>query len=96
MLNRISWSLLSSTDLPKEGIDLAYDLAVRANAAAKGLNYAILDTLARAQFLHGDKDQAVATQQAAIQAAKDDKSKAGLMKTLNSLKAGLLPSIVEE
>jgi uncharacterized protein HemY len=54
-LNSIAWLLLTQDNIKGKALDIAYALAVKANTAAEGKDPAILDTVARAAFLKGDK-----------------------------------------
>ena len=69
---------------------LAVTIANRANDAAKGKDPGILDTLARALFMEGKKDQAIEVQTKALNLAEADQ-KDGLQKTLDSYRQGELP-----
>jgi hypothetical protein len=72
-------------------LDIADREANRANDIAKGKEADILDTLARVQFVRGEKDAAIATQQKAIDTADEEKAKKNLQKTLDAYKTGKLP-----
>ena len=92
VLNEIAWGIASELKEPS-----AEALEVAAKAASKGVEKteskegALLDTLARIQFLQGKKDDAVKTQEKAISVA-DDELKAGMEKALEAYKAGKLPA----
>jgi tetratricopeptide (TPR) repeat protein len=88
--NQLSWMLITQKTISKELVALAEKEAVRANDLAKGKNPEILDTLARVQFVKGQKDEAIATQQKAIDLA-DEGSKKNYQKTLDSYKNGKVP-----
>jgi thiol-disulfide isomerase/thioredoxin len=77
--------------LEKHDSVLAEKFAERANKAAGGKEPAILDTLARVQFMNGKKQEAIATEQKAVDlvpASEADELKANL----KSYKEGKLPS----
>ena len=92
MQNQLAWSILTLKDIPDDQRDLklALKLAERAVKATQGHDGAILDTLARAQFVNGLKKEAIATQQKAVKASPDE-SKKDLQATLDSYKKGKLP-----
>jgi len=89
--NEIAWALITSKDIPSGLVDVAEKEAIRANELAKGEDAAILDTLARVQFVKGQKDSAIETQKKAIEAASDAGMKKSLQRTLDSYKAGNIP-----
>jgi len=89
--NQLAWSLLTKEGLKGPALDTAYKIAVRANDAAEGKDPAILDTLARATFMKGNKDKAIELQEKAIKLAEDDGLKSQLKETLDSYKEGKLP-----
>jgi tetratricopeptide (TPR) repeat protein len=92
LLNQIAWTLLTSKDIEKPDFAAAESLARRGVETAIGAAKApILDTLARALFLEGKKDDAIKTQEEAIAAASDEKLKASLGKVLDAYKRGELP-----
>jgi hypothetical protein len=55
-----------------------------------------MDTLARGQFMKGDKEAAIKTQEEAIAAVKDEDMKSRMQEALDSYKAGKLPEIKDE
>jgi len=57
---------------------------------------AVLDTLARIQFLQGLKDEAVKTLEEAIAKTDDEDLKGQLKLSLKSMKKGELPKIQQE
>ena len=57
--NQLAWALLSQDGIKGAALDSAFKIAVRANEAAGGKDAAILDTLARATFMKGDKAKAI-------------------------------------
>lgn len=88
--NQLAWDIATRAGLEERDLNLAEKIATRANVAAKSENAAILDTLARVQFMNGKKDKAVATQKKAVELA-DDNSKEQFQGSLDSYKAGKLP-----
>jgi hypothetical protein len=73
--------LIARPGLEKRDIPLAEKIAERANKAAMGKDAATLDTLARAQFMNGKKQEAIATEQKAVdvsEANRQDELKATL------------------
>jgi len=88
--NELAWTLLAMPGLEKRDTVLAEKMAVRANNALGGKEPAVLDTLARAQFMNGKKQEAIATEQKAMdlsEGARKDAFKA----TLTSYQNGKLP-----
>jgi thiol-disulfide isomerase/thioredoxin len=89
--NGIAWTLVSRPGLEKRDTVLAEKIAGRANKAADGKDAAILDTLARAQFMNGKKTEAIATEEKA--AAVAESAQQGPYKAaLKSYQDGKLPS----
>lgn len=81
MLNSLAWEIVSP-DAKWEKRDL--DVAIAAAQRSVDLNKqsANLDTLARAYFLKGDKEKAIALEKEALTLAKTDEEKADLQKSL--------------
>ena len=77
--------------LEKRGLLVAEKIAESANTGAQGKSSAILDTLARIQFLLGKKPEAIASEQKAVNAAADDGEKHALEKILADYQQGKLP-----
>jgi tetratricopeptide (TPR) repeat protein len=92
--NSLAWTIATQPGLEKRDLALAEKMAVRANEATKGKEPAILDTLARVQFMNGKTNEAVATEQKALDIAPDEQ-KAFLKKFLASYQEGKLPEINE-
>jgi thiol-disulfide isomerase/thioredoxin len=92
--NDLAWRLATARGLDSPALALAQTIAERANSAAGGNNPAILDTLARTQFLNGQTNQAVATEQKAVDAAADN-LKADMKRCLADYQQGKLPEIKE-
>jgi tetratricopeptide (TPR) repeat protein len=88
----IAWQLATQENPSKGLLDVAEKEANRANDLAKGKDADVLDTLARVQFARGEKEAAVATEEKAVEAAEEGKAKANYQKTLDSYKAGKLPT----
>ena len=66
-------------------------MAERAVQLTKGQNAGNLDTLARAQFMLGKKEEACTTEQEAVNITADPREKDLFGKTLASYQAGTLP-----
>ena len=92
--NSLAWTIATQPGLEKRDLALAEKMAGRANEATKGKEPAILDTLARVQFMNGKTNEAVATEQKALDLASDEQ-KAFLKKFLASYQEGKLPEINE-
>jgi len=88
--NELAWTLVTTRDLDQHGLALAKSIAERASAAAKEIDPGILDTLARAQFMNGLTNEAVATEQKAVDLAPDS-LKNELKKCLADYQQGKLP-----
>jgi len=88
--NQIAWTIATASSPSKTLLEIAEKSATRANDLEKGRDASILDTVARVQFVKGDKVGAVATQEKAL-AVADDRTKKEMQKTLEAYKAGRLP-----
>ena len=88
--NALAWVIAIQPGLEQRDLALAEKIAVRANEAAQGKEAAILDTLARVQFMNGKTNEAVATEQKALDIAPDEQ-KAFIKKFLASYQEGTLP-----
>ena len=88
--NQLAWRILTDKSIEEPDLNLAETIASRANDAAKGKDAGILDTLARAMFMQGKKDQAIELQTKALKLAEADQQ-ASLQKTLDSYREGRLP-----
>jgi len=88
--NELAWRILTDERLEERDLKLAEKIADRANEAAKGKDAGILDTLARAKFMQGQKDEAIDLQTKALKLA-DSNQQESLQKTLDSYKQGELP-----
>ena len=92
ILNDVAWTLLTSKAVEKPDIELAEKLARRGvSASPTASKAAVMDTLARALFRLGKKDDAIQQQTQAIAEATGDALKAELQKTLEAYQRGELP-----
>ena len=92
--NAMAWSLATATGIDAKGLALAQKIIGRANTAAGGTDCQILDTVARLQFLTGQTNEAVATEQKAVGLAPEQ-AKPYLQKFLADYQAGKLPDVKE-
>ena len=90
--NELAWAMLMDKRIKQRDLALAGKIAMRANDAAEGKDANIIDTLARARFMQGKKDEAIALQEKAINMAESDEQKALLKKSLEEYKNGELTS----
>ena len=88
--NVLAWTLLSIPGVEQRGIELAKKLAVHANESSGQTNGEILDTLARAQFMTGETNEAIATEKTAVNAGPDEE-RGVYSKTLAAYQEGKLP-----
>lgn len=91
MQNSLAWQLLIQENLSGKALATAHAIAVRANDAAGGKDASILDTLARATYMKGDKAKAIELQQKAVELAEDEDLKKQLQSNLDSFKKDQLP-----
>jgi thiol-disulfide isomerase/thioredoxin len=70
VLGSMAWTILSERRVEHRDLDLALELATRAEALTGGKDASILDTLARAQFEKGMRERAIATQMRALEVAR--------------------------
>jgi thiol-disulfide isomerase/thioredoxin len=89
--NQLAWKIATAPGIEERNLDLAATFAERGNDAAEGKNADVLDTLARIQFMQGKHEEAIKTQQKALEVAEGD-GKQSLEKTLESYKKGKLPN----
>src|ERR1039457_6340421 len=89
--NSLAWTIATQPGLEKRDLALAEKAALRANEATQDKEPAVLDTLARVQFMNGKKTEAIATEQKAVNAAADDGEKRPLEKILADYQQGKLP-----
>jgi tetratricopeptide (TPR) repeat protein len=92
VLNQLAWMILDTPKLKNRDLDLALTIAKQAAEVSKYLDYAILDTLARAYFEKGDLDKAIEFQRKAVEKAKNndmvpEDARAELKDTLEKYKA---------
>jgi thiol-disulfide isomerase/thioredoxin len=87
-LGHMAWLIVDPKrkDLARRDLDLAQELAERADTMTGGKEPAYKDTLARIQFHRGDLAKAVALQTQAVELAKDPRMKAQLSGTLEEYK----------
>ena len=90
MLNEIAWLIATADGLPRRDLVLAEKLAARANEMTESGDAAIFDTSARIAFLKGDKEEAIAFQQQAVNNAADDQVEE-LKEALENYQNGKLP-----
>ena len=91
-LNAIAWMIATEKAFEKDrNLALAEKAAARAAELTKNDSGAILDTLARINFMQGKKDKAIELQTKAIDKEDVEEQKDELKKTLESYKAGKLP-----
>ncbi len=90
--NELAWTLVTTEGVDRHGLVLAENIAEHANKAANGKVPAILDTLARAQFMSGMTNEAVMTEQKALELAPDEQ-KPFIKKLLTDYQQGKLPEI---
>ncbi|MEK7948965.1 hypothetical protein [Luteolibacter soli] len=94
-LNDLAWKMITSPDVarnPAIALKLA-DIAIELGGENADLKPKVLDTRARALFLLGKRDEAIAGQQKAVAAATIEEEKAGLQVTLASYQRGELPDV---
>jgi thiol-disulfide isomerase/thioredoxin len=92
--NAMAWEIVANPTIEQRDLTVAETLATRADAAANGKEPAVLDTLARVQFMKGKKDEAIATQTKAVDLAPAEE-KADYQTTLDSYKKGELPKLAQ-
>jgi thiol-disulfide isomerase/thioredoxin len=90
--NQLAWQIATDTSIKERDLNLAGTIARRANEAAKGNDPAILDTVARVQFMQGKTEDAIATQEKAVKLA-DGELKSQLERTLESYRKGELSKV---
>ena len=90
--NALAWELVADPTIEQRDLGLAETFATRANTAANGKEPAVLDTLARVQFMKGKKDEAIATETKAVDLAPAEQ-KVDYQATLDSYKKGELPKL---
>jgi thiol-disulfide isomerase/thioredoxin len=88
--NDLAWTIVTDASANADCLGLAETMAERAVQLTNGQNANALDTLARAQFMVNKKQDAIATEQSAINIESDPRERASLEKTLASYQAGKL------
>jgi len=86
----IASRILRDPDLKTRDLPLAEKAASRASEATQGKEPVMLDHLARAQFMNGKKDEAVKTEQKAVDLAEGN-AKTNMQSSLDSYKKGEMP-----
>lgn len=92
--NQLAWTLATANGVDRPCRLLAELAAQRANLATQGKVSGILDTLARTQFLNGKTNEAILTEQKAVD-AESTESKPALKKCLEAYQQGKLPALDE-
>jgi thiol-disulfide isomerase/thioredoxin len=92
--NSLAWTIATQPGLEKRDLALAEKMAGRANEATQGKEPAVLDTLARVQFMNGKQKEAIATEQKALDLVPEEQ-KVFLRKFLASYQEGKLPDLNE-
>lgn len=81
-LNTLAWWIIDpQSPLARKDLDVALKAAKKAHGLARE-NPAVLDTLARAYFLKGEKQKALELQREAVEHARDEEHRQRLEKTL--------------
>lgn len=93
--NELAWSIATGKDIKQRDLKLADTIATRGNDAAKGKDPSVLDTLARVKFMEGKKDDAIAFQEKAVQAAEHGQQ-AEYQRTLDGYRKGELAKVDEK
>ena len=89
--NELAWAIATQKGASKELLAIAEKSAAKANELNKGSDAAVLDTVARVQFVKGEKQAAITTQEKAVKAAGDERMRKHFEKTLEAYKAGKVP-----
>lgn len=92
--NFFAYTIVTQDGVKQRNLKLAEKLAERANQSAGGTNAAVLDTLARVQFMIGKTNNAVVTEQNALANAPDEKI-LYIKRILESYRHNTLPDINE-
>jgi thiol-disulfide isomerase/thioredoxin len=72
LLDHLAWTLTTNLSGAQRRLDVAWQLAERANELTSGRDASVLDTMARIAYERGDLDAAIAWQTKAVEAAGDD------------------------
>ncbi len=86
----LAWMIATSGAASKGILEIAEKSAVLADKLTNGKDASVQETLARVQFLRGNKAAAIATQEKGL-ALADEKGKKAMQRALDSYKAGQLP-----
>jgi thiol-disulfide isomerase/thioredoxin len=89
-----AWNIAIEDKVTPKLLEIAYRAAEKANLLEQGKDPSILETLARLQFLRGDKAGAIATQEKAIAAVPETETVRGKQRyqmALEAYRAGELP-----
>ena len=82
-LNSIAWYVVDSNEVRKRDLQFALSTAMKADKITGHKDANIVDTLARCYWEMGDRSQAIALQEKAVELAGDDeRSREGMTKTL--------------
>jgi len=92
--NELAWTLATTKGVDQRGLILAEKIANHANQAANEQQPQYLDTVARLQFMNGRTNEAVATEQKAVDLAPAE-MKNYLNKFLTDYQQGKLPDMNE-
>jgi thiol-disulfide isomerase/thioredoxin len=87
--NELAWQIATRPNIKQRDLKVAELCANRANEASHGKDPGILDTVARVKFMQGQKEEAIALQEKAVNLA-DGQMKSQFEKTLESYKRGEL------
>lgn len=92
---RLAGTILAMPGIEKRDTALGEKIAERANTASKGKEPAVLDMLARAQFMNGKKQEAIASEQKAVDLSEGEQQDA-LKARLKSYQDGKMPGMAGE
>src|SRR5438046_1695662 len=90
LLNDLAWDIATREDLEERDLDLAEQLARKADQTLNGANADVIDTVARVFFLKGQREKAVEFQRKDVDVAEGERKKQ-FEATLNSYKEGKIP-----
>ena len=91
--NDLAWTIATSDNADQRCLGLAKTMADRAVRLTDGKKASVLGTLARVQFMLGNKPEAIATEARAASLEPDQNEKNKLEKTLASYREGKLPNV---
>jgi len=89
--NEMAWDIATSEAPDARCLGLAERIAERGAQLTNAKNAAVLDTLARVQFILGQKEAAIATEEKAVNIESRPREKASLEKTLAGYREDKLP-----